>query len=208
MTVDADWAGDPKTRCSTSGGVLAIGPCFTVRHWSVTQATVSLSSAESEAKAITKKGCTEALYVKHLLEHQTARPFKNEVWTDSSSVLQRLGPRRRAKHLEVQTMWFRQLPKIGFISLNHLNTRENVADLLTKHVPRAVLDKLAGMMGYTFPGEENAKFQEYTSINQNDWNQRIAAVGRLPVFDDGENESLEDDVRIFVDKRPISRQPF
>ena len=75
VTVDADGAGDPKTRCSTSGGVLAIGPCFTVRHWSVTQATVSLSSAESEAKAITK-GCIEASYVKHLLEHQTARPFK------------------------------------------------------------------------------------------------------------------------------------
>ena len=84
VTVDADWAGDPKTRCSTSGGFLATGPCLTVRHWSVTQATVSLSSAESEAKAVTK-GCIEALYVKHLLEHQTARPFKFEVWTDSSS---------------------------------------------------------------------------------------------------------------------------
>ena len=46
VTVDADWAEDPKTRCSTSGGVLAIGSCFTVRHWPVTQATVSLSSAE------------------------------------------------------------------------------------------------------------------------------------------------------------------
>ena len=56
VTVDADWAGDPKTTCSTSGAVLAIGPCFTVRHWSVTQATVSLSSTESEVKAITK-GC-------------------------------------------------------------------------------------------------------------------------------------------------------
>ena len=105
VTVDADWAGDPKTRCSTSGEVLAIGPCFDVRHWSVTQATVSLSSAESEAKAITT-GCIEALYVKHLVEHQTARPVKIEVWTDSSSAkafMQRLGPGRRAKHLEVQT---------------------------------------------------------------------------------------------------------
>ena len=95
VTVDSDWAGDPKTRCSTSGGVLAIGPCFTVRYWSVTQATVSLSSAESEAKAITKS-CIEALYVKHLLEHQTARTFKIEVWTDRSSakaIIQRLGPR-------------------------------------------------------------------------------------------------------------------
>ena len=161
----------PKTRCSTSGGVLAIGPCFTFRHWSVTQATVSLSSAESEAKAITK-GCNEAMCVKHLLEHQTARPFKIEVWTDSSSaraVMQRLGPGRRAKHLEVQTMWVRQLNKIGVISLNTLNTLENVTDLLTKHIRRAVLDKLAGVMGYTFLDQEAQKFQEYININHNYW---------------------------------------
>ena len=178
VTVDADWDGDPKTRCSTSGGVLAIGPCFTVRHWSVTQATVSLSSAESEAKAITK-GCIEALYVKHLLEHQTARPFKIEVWTDSSSakpIMQRLGPGRRAKHLEVQAMWVQHLAKIGLISLNKLNTVENVADVLTKHVPRTVLDKLAGMMGYTFLGEETTKHQS----------ELLESVEKLPVFSDGE----------------------
>ena len=44
------------------------------------------------------------------------------------------------------------------------------------------------------------KFQEYTNINQNYWDQKLAAVERLPVFDDGENESLEDDVHSFVDK--------
>ena len=86
-------------------------------------------------KVITK-GCIETLYVEHLLEHQTA---------------QRLGPGRRAKHLEVQTMWVQQLNKIGLISLNKLGTLENVTDLLTKHVARAVLDKLAGMMGCSFP---------------------------------------------------------
>ena len=127
VIVDPDWPGDRKTRCYTSGGVLAIGPCFAVRHWSVTQATVSLSSAESEAKAITK----------------------------------------------------------GCIAL------ENVADMLTKHVPRAVLDKLTGMMGYTYLVGKTQKFQEYANINQNYWNRRTAAVERLPVFDDGENESLE-----------------
>ena len=169
VTVDADWAGDPNTWCSTSGGVLAIGPCNKDRHWSVTQATVSLSSTESEAKAITK-GCIEALYVKHLLQHQTARPFKIEVWTDSSNtkaIMQRLGPGRRAKHLEVQTMWVQQLNKIGLVSLNTLNTLENLAELLTKHVLGAVLDKQVGMMGYTFLDEETQKFQEYTNINQN-----------------------------------------
>ena len=48
-------------------------------------------------------------------------------------------------------------------------------------------------MGYTFPGVETRKFQECANINQNNWNKRIAAVERLLVFDDGENESLEDD---------------
>ena len=97
-------------------------------------------------------------------------------------------------------MWVQQLNKIGLISLNKLGTLENVADLLTKHVPRAVLDKLAGMMGYTFPDEETHKFQEYTSIKKNCWDQNLAAIERPPAFDDGENESLEDDVHCFVDK--------
>ena len=115
-------------------------------------------------------------------------------------MMQRHGPGRRAKHLEVQMMWVQQLAMVGLISLNKLNTLENVADLPTKFVSRAVPDKLAGMMGYTFPGEETQKFHEYGNINQDFWNQRTAAVERLRVFDDGENESLEDDVRSFVDE--------
>ena len=63
---------------------------------------------------------------------------------------------------------------------------------MTKHVPRAVLDKLAGKMGYTFPFEETQK------------TQKMAAVERLLVFDGGENESLEDDVHSFVDKNVSS----
>ena len=107
VTVDAAWAGDPKTRCLTSGGVLAIGPCFAVRHWSVTQAICHYRRLSQRPRR-SRRGCFEALYVRHLLEHrQTARTFKIEVWTDSRSakaITQRLGPGRRAKHLEVQTM--------------------------------------------------------------------------------------------------------
>ena len=131
--------------------------------------------------------------MKHLLEQQT----------DSSSakaIIQRLGPGRRAKHLEVQTMWVQQLNKLGLISMNKLGTLENVADMMTKHVPRGVLDKLAGMMGYSFPGEETAKFQEYSSIEQSYWNQKLTTMEKLPIFDDGDNEELEHDVHSFVDK--------
>ena len=92
-------------------------------------------------------------------------------------------------------MWVPQLNK-----LNKLGTLENVADMMIKHVPRGVLDKLAGMMGYSFPGEEIAKFQEYSSIQQSHWNQKLATMEKLPIFDDGDNEDLEQDVRSFVDK--------
>ena len=68
IVVDSDWGGCAKTRCSTSGGVLLLGDHL-LRHWSGTQATVSLSSAEAETKAITK-GCVEGLYMKHLLQGQ------------------------------------------------------------------------------------------------------------------------------------------
>ena len=98
-------------------------------------------------------------------------------------------------------MWVPQVKKLGLISLDKLGMLENVADLLTKHVPRAVLDALAaGMRGYSFPGEETAKFQAYSSSDQSYWNQKLEATEKLPIFDDGDNEALEHDVRSFVGK--------
>ena len=56
------------------------------------------------------------------------------------------------------------------------------------------------MMGYSFPGEETAKFQEYSSIEQSYSNQKLTTMEKLTIFDDGDNEELEHDVRSFVDK--------
>ena len=78
---------------------------------------------------------------------------------------------------EEQTMWVQQLNKIGLISLNKLNTIKNVADLLTKL----------------------KSFNSFSNIKQNYWDQKLATVERLPVFDDRENESLDDDVHSIVD---------
>ena len=185
-------------------------PVLHITSWSVTQVTVSLSSAESEAKAITK-GCIEALYAKHLLKHQTARKFKIEQWTDSSSakaIIQRLGPKRRAKNLEVQTMWVQQLHKLGFISMNKLGTLENVADMMTKHVPRGVLDNLAGMMGYSLPCEETAKFQDYSSIEQllETRNSRRWKNCRSSMMKTTKSWNMM--FTAFWTKRLISRRPF
>lgn len=56
---DSDWGGCPKTRKSTSGGVLMFGNCC-LSHWSKRQAVIALSSGEAELKALTK-GLSESL---------------------------------------------------------------------------------------------------------------------------------------------------
>ena len=48
--------------------------------------------------------------------------------------------------------------------------------------------------------EETAKFQDYSSIEKNYWNQKLTTMEKLPIFDDGDNEELEHDVHSFVDK--------
>ena len=44
---DTDWAGCARTRKSTSGGCILLG-CHTIKHWSSTQQSISLSSGEAE----------------------------------------------------------------------------------------------------------------------------------------------------------------
>ena len=48
---DSDWAGCVRTRRSTSGGVVTVGRSA-IKHWSLTQATVALSSGEAEYLAL------------------------------------------------------------------------------------------------------------------------------------------------------------
>ena len=56
------------------------------------------------------------------------------------------------------------------------------------------------MMGYSFTNEETAKFQDYSSIEQSYWNQKLTMMEKLPISDDEDNDELQHDVHSFVDK--------
>ena len=64
---DSDWAGCQRTRRSTTGGVVMYGSCL-VAHWSRTQVSVALSSAEAELNAAVKAAC-EAIGMQQLCGH-------------------------------------------------------------------------------------------------------------------------------------------
>ena len=160
-----------KTRSSTSGGVAMIG-WTPLRHWSNTQSTVSLSSAEAELKALIK-GAIEGIYFKHLLQGQTGETYTLQLWSDSSSaksILERLGPGKRAKHIEIQSYWLQQVVRDKKIEVKKIWTTSNPADGLTKHIPRGAINGFSRQLGYSYPEEIDVKHKEWINLKK-DYNE-------------------------------------
>ena len=65
LNIDSDWAGDQKSRKSTSGGTIRHGRHL-IQHWSKLQATIALSSGEAELNSAVK-GTSELIGFKEML---------------------------------------------------------------------------------------------------------------------------------------------
>jgi hypothetical protein len=129
---DSDWAGCPKTRRSTSGGVLLHGQHL-VHHWSSTQTVVALSSMEAELNAIVK-GVAEVLGLKNLLE-ECGRNLEAVIFTDSSAangVVHRQGS-GKVKHLECRQLWVQGAVFNGQVRVEKVARDFNPADAFTHY---------------------------------------------------------------------------
>ena len=129
---DTDWAGCARTRKSTSGGCALLGG-HTSKHWSSTQASVTLSSGEAEFHGVVK-GAGTGLGLQALL-----RDFGFEIpmrlWVDSSAAIgicsrQGLG---KLRHLDTKMLWVQQAVRSGKVDLRKIPGVVNPADLFTKH---------------------------------------------------------------------------
>ena len=129
---DSDWAGDIRTRKSTSGGCLLRGRHL-VCHWSRTQQNIALSSAEAELNGICKASA-EGLGAVYMAR-ELGEDIGLEVLTDSSAargVIQRSGS-GRIKHLQVKQLWVQERESRDELVISKLPREHNVADLLTHH---------------------------------------------------------------------------
>ena len=125
VTVDADHAGDEQTRKSTSSGLVELNG-HVLADWSTTQATISLSSGESEFIAIIK-GITTGLFVRKLLTELGWTITELVVRSDSSAargMLSRLGVGRRCKHLETKSLFAQHLVKEKAVRVITVGTAE------------------------------------------------------------------------------------
>ena len=85
---DSDWAGDKKTRKSTSGGILRIGDHY-IKSWSKNQSVIALSSAEAELYAIIKTS-SETLGIISILKDWNMI-YRADIMADASAALGIIG---------------------------------------------------------------------------------------------------------------------
>ncbi|KAI0518628.1 hypothetical protein KFK09_006064 [Dendrobium nobile] len=145
---DADWAGDPITRRSTSGYCSFLGD--TIVSWTVKkQRTVSRSSTESEYRALAALTSDIVWLRRLLLDFGIPQDYPTDLHCDNMSAIALANNpmfHSRTKHIEIDQKFLRDHIQQTNIRLLPISTTDQVADIFTKPLstPRFVFlrDKL------------------------------------------------------------------
>jgi hypothetical protein len=134
---DSDWAGDVDNRKSTGAYVMLMGE-GAVSWRSKRQDSVALSSTEAEYMASTQAS-KEVLWIKDFLGELGMPQGTVKMYTDNQSsikVMRNPVGHGRMKHIELQAYFVRDLIVRGELDFVYCSTEDQVADSLTKAVPR------------------------------------------------------------------------
>jgi hypothetical protein len=145
---DADWAGNPDNRRSTTGCVVMLngGP---VSYTSKEQPTVALSSTEAEymsACAATQ----EAIYLRVLLKdlgyEQNGPTTIMEDNQGCIAMTENPIIHKRSKHIDIKYHFTRERVEMGEVRLEYVATEHQLADMMTKALQPKCLAVLRDMI--------------------------------------------------------------
>jgi len=136
--VDADYAGCPDTRRSTTGHVFQLWGS-TIAWTSKRQATVAQSTLEAEYIAAAE-AAREAIYLRGLLAELKVDVLKREttLYCDNKgaiSLAENPGVHQRSKHIEVRHHFIREQVENRVLKLEYIKSDAQTADILTKPLP-------------------------------------------------------------------------
>ncbi len=146
---DAHWAGDIETRKSTSGYIFTFagGP---ISWSSKAQVTLALSSTEAEYVSTTQ-AAQEAIYLRTLLSELNLPPSSpTQLQCDNQSAISLTKSpitHSRLKHIDIRHHFIQSTISDGHIKVEWIPTMDQVADILTKPLPKTILDKLINELG-------------------------------------------------------------
>jgi hypothetical protein len=146
---DSDWANCPTTRKSVGGYSFTLGSGAI--SWSARkQKTVATSSCEAEYVAAFE-AAKEALWIRQLL---TAIDFKPDnaitIFCDNNAAKALSEDpllHARVKHIDIKFHFLRECVLRGDITLQHIPSRDNIADIFTKPLERRKFEKLRSFLG-------------------------------------------------------------
>ena len=190
--VDADWAGCKRSARSTSGGAIMVG-WHPLKTWSSTQATVALSSGESELYALTK-GASQALGFM-ALARDLGDVLSARVHTDANATLgivnrQGLG---KLRHVKVQYLWLQERVRAKELSVHKVPGPENPADLMTKYLPASDMERHLDFLNIDRRmTRAGAAPKLFMNALQDKWSQHDAGPGGGQVHEGGELTRVHD----------------
>ena len=147
--VDSNWASGPE-RNSTSGGMMMINGTV-VKHWSRTQATRALSTAEAEYYHAVVTGAAQGLGMQSIIT-DLGVATQVRVWTDSNAA-KAMASRRglgKTRHVELRCLWPQEVTMSGRVKVRRIPGEQNLTDHLTKkmawHQIQTLIRGVGGIM--------------------------------------------------------------
>ena len=146
---DADWGGDENNRRSTSGIVMLLGNSL-INWSSKKQSMVALSTTEAEYIAATS-ACQEITWLRRIVEElQLKQPEAITLYEDNAGCIQTAkNPifHARTKHFDIKLHYIRQQIHEGRIALHYIESKEQLADIMTKQINRQQFEHIRKNLG-------------------------------------------------------------
>jgi hypothetical protein len=143
----SDYASSIDDRKSISGYLFKYGKC-SVSWNSSKQKTVALSSTEAEYVALTN-AIKEGVWLKQLLSELGSQDKMTILCDNKSTICLTNYPEfhSRTKHIDIRFHYVRETIESYSITIGHIPTEKNIADLFTKGLPRIKHHTLIVMIG-------------------------------------------------------------